>query len=75
MILVANGGMSAQLVPVLLALTGGWRGFHGTYAVVNLQRDGMSLLAERKEALDSHDCPMGAASKEDMESFFNNTAW
>ena len=75
LVLVANGGMSAQLVPILLALTGGWEGFHGSYAVVNLQRDGMSLLAERKQALCEGDRPVGDFSHGELKSYYNNTAW
>lgn len=43
-ILVANGGTTAQLVPVLVALA---TTFEGSYTVVNVQRDGVTVLATR----------------------------
>lgn len=43
--LVANGGTSAQQVPLLHTLFGG--AFKGCFRVWDLQRDGQVLLAER----------------------------
>lgn len=70
-VLVANGGMASQLVPVLLALTKGWSFFHGTYAVVNLQRDGLTVLDERTYPLNEMHKPLGKATKSDV----HNICW
>jgi len=68
-VLVANGGTSAQLVPVLANLVGE---YVGTFKVLDLQRDGMTVLLERAYPRDKRASEL---SKGEASDLYFGTCW
>lgn len=70
--LVANGGITKQLVPVLSSVVGGWSTYKGKYSVIDLQRDHISLLEHRDTFADK---PASEYSEDEAYSLYHHTSW
>ncbi len=75
-VLVANGGVTRQLVPIVIQLVKGWQGFQGPYRLVELQRgECPRVFHERNDSLGWEDKPAYLLNEEEAQRTYTQRSW
>lgn len=75
-VVVANGGVTKMLVPIVVELVKGWEGFRGAYKLVELQRgESPCIFSKRNTPLDEFDKAARDLSESEARTLYTQTSW